>query len=129
MPTKISTEGLQSAPTAKIHFIPAETDSSGAANVEKYFENFVKTDQNGVSTNSLRGYPLVGNDFSVPESHQGVVLTSAKGDSSAMKITGKFDKFSYWNYDTIPSKNDALRQAMDWIDISRALHGEEEDCA
>ncbi|XP_059608454.1 ribonuclease H2 subunit C [Phlebotomus argentipes] len=123
---KITTDGHHSAPTAKVHFLPADTDTSGAANVEKHFEKFEKTDANGVVRNSLRGYPLVGENFTVPSTHQGIVLTTATSDSATMEISKHFSEFSYWNYDTLPSRNDSLRQAMDWLDISRALHGEED---
>lgn len=34
---------------------------------------------------------------------------------------GKFSEFTYWNYDKIPSKNDALAAALDWIDIAEAV--------
>uniref|UniRef100_A0A1B0CN67 Putative ribonuclease h2 non-catalytic subunit n=1 Tax=Lutzomyia longipalpis TaxID=7200 RepID=A0A1B0CN67_LUTLO len=127
MTTKIATEGCSSAPSVTMHFIPAETNTSGATKVEKYFENFIKKQNGVVLTNSLRGYPLVGNEFALPDTHRGLVLTSSKSDSSTMKVSGQFEAFTYWNYDMNPSKNDALTQAMDWLDISEALHGEQED--
>lgn len=74
--------------------------------------------------NSLRGYPLIGGAFALPDTHRGFVITPAKSDSATMKISGKFEDFTFWNYDLNPSKNDSLRQAMDWMDISKALHGD-----
>lgn len=35
--------------------------------------------------------------------------------------TGTFSQFTYWNYDRIPSKNDALAAALDWVDIAKAV--------
>lgn len=32
-----------------------------------------------------------------------------------------FSEFTYWNYDKMPSKNDALAAALDWIDIAEAV--------
>lgn len=35
--------------------------------------------------------------------------------------TETFSQFTYWNYDKIPSKNDSLVAALDWIDIAEAV--------
>lgn len=35
--------------------------------------------------------------------------------------TGTFSQFTYWNYDRIPSKNDALAAALDWVDVAKAV--------
>ena len=35
--------------------------------------------------------------------------------------TGMFSQFTYWNYDKIPSKNDAMIAALDWIDVAEAV--------
>lgn len=35
--------------------------------------------------------------------------------------TENFSQFTYWNYDKVPSKNDALVAALDWIDIAEAV--------
>lgn len=32
-----------------------------------------------------------------------------------------FDTITYWNWSKIPSKNDAIMQALDWIDIAEAV--------
>lgn len=45
-------------------------------------------------------------------------------------FAGAFKQFTYWNYDKIPTKNDPLEKALDWMELSRALHdplGEEDD--
>lgn len=35
--------------------------------------------------------------------------------------TGIFSQFTYWNYDRIPSKNDTLAAALDWVDIAKVV--------
>lgn len=35
--------------------------------------------------------------------------------------TGTFSQFTYWNYDRIPSKNDPLAAALDWVDLAKAV--------
>lgn len=37
-------------------------------------------------------------------------------------VQSAFKEFTYWNYDRDPSKNDALTQAVDWINIAKVLH-------
>lgn len=36
-------------------------------------------------------------------------------------MTHKFNSLTYWNWDKVPSKNDAIYQALDWIDIANAV--------
>lgn len=45
----------------------------------------------------------------------------AENKSRNLYCTGTFSRFTYWNYDRIPSKNDALAAALDWIDIAEAV--------
>lgn len=76
-----------------------------------------------VFTNALRGYPLRGVKFSVPEGYQGVIFNENKKPLNEeaernLKATGTFKSFTYWNYDKIPSRNDALAKVVDWMDIS-----------
>lgn len=39
-----------------------------------------------------------------------------------MTFAGAFKEFTYWNYDKIPSKNDAFEKALDWMELSDVLH-------
>lgn len=75
---------------------------------------------------SFRGYPLHGKEVSVPEGYKGLTFFEYKkphNDDEERNIysTGKFDKFTYWNYDKIPSANDSLISALNWIDIAEAV--------
>lgn len=36
-------------------------------------------------------------------------------------VTHKFNTLTYWNWDKIPSRNDAFLTALDWIDVSEAV--------
>lgn len=47
--------------------------------------------------------------------------TDAENKIRNLYCTGTFSQFTYWNYDRIPSKNDSLVAALDWIDIAEAV--------
>lgn len=47
--------------------------------------------------------------------------TDAENKTRNLYCTGTFSQFTYWNYDRIPSKNDPLAAALDWIDIAEAV--------
>lgn len=75
---------------------------------------------------SFRGYPLQGKKVIVPAGYKGMTFMENKKPDPENKIrnlycTGTFSQFTYWNYDKIPSKNDALVAALDWIDIAEAV--------
>lgn len=75
---------------------------------------------------SFRGYPLEGTTVVVPEGYKGITFfeykkPDAEGVERNLHSTGIFTQFTYWNYDKIPSKNDAFVAALDWIDIAEAV--------
>lgn len=77
-------------------------------------------------SNSLRGYPLNGCKFTVPDTHEGVIFqeTQRPLDETAdrtFKVKGVFNEFTYWNYDKIPSHDDKLKQALQWNKYADAV--------
>lgn len=76
---------------------------------------------------SFRGYPLQGKKVTVPVGYKGMVFmekkrkTDPEGKKRNLHCTGTFSQFTYWNYDRIPSENDAFSAALDWIDIADAV--------
>lgn len=66
---------------------------------------------------------MKGVDVKLPMNLQGVILRENEklGLERELKFGGKFDEFTYWNYDKIPSENDAYRKALHWIKISEAV--------
>lgn len=76
--------------------------------------------------NALRGYPLKGIEVKLPDNLRGIVLRENEklqidGAERDLKFGGKFDKFTYWNYDKNPSENDAYKKAMHWLKVSEAV--------
>ena len=76
--------------------------------------------------NSIRGFPLKGSVFHVPTNYKGVVYKESRKplDESTQRsfnVSGTFNKFTYWNYDKVPTANDALQKATDWADVSHSV--------
>ena len=69
---------------------------------------------------------MEGKKISVPKGYTGVTFFEYKkpdteGAERNIYATGKFSEFTYWNYDKIPTKNDAFISALDWIEIAEAV--------
>ncbi|XP_044752261.1 ribonuclease H2 subunit C [Coccinella septempunctata] len=110
--------------TENIHSIPFNIHADCDADVSKYF---YQSSENELKYASFRGYPLIGKEIKLPEGYKGVVLhetirPSVETQDRKFYILHTFNKFTYWNWGKIPSPNDALVQAIDWIDIAEALH-------
>ncbi|XP_016976450.1 uncharacterized protein LOC108042619 [Drosophila rhopaloa] len=130
-------KNLAKSKTMDLHYLPAKIDGDGEANVEQYFNNYTREATecgNGILTNSLRGYPLVGEQLKVPEQYRGLVLQETeksinKSIDRQLRLTGVFEEFTYWNYDKVPSNGDAYRQALLMADVGQALtqHISEQD--
>ncbi|XP_017124333.1 uncharacterized protein LOC108144180 [Drosophila elegans] len=124
-----SGKNLAKSKSVNLHYLPAKIDGDGEANVEEYFNNYTReaTDfGNGILTNALRGYPLVGEKLKVPEGYRGLVIQETEkpiNESSdrQLRLTGVFEDFTYWNYDKVPSNGDAYRQALLLADVAEAL--------
>lgn len=65
---------------------------------------------------SFRGRPLQGKRLDLPDGYEGSVVIDSK------KPARKFNSFTYWNWDEIPSANDNIVKALQWIDIAEAIH-------
>lgn len=68
----------------------------------------------------------MGKVVNVPEDYVGIVFhetcrPASQKDERKFFPVHQFDKFVNWNWDKIPSKNDTIRQALDWIDIADAV--------
>lgn len=116
---------LQKPP--KIHYIPATIHGDGPAKVQQYFDSYTEQLEDKTLVNALRGYPLRGKQFDLPDGYSGIILQETQKPLSSdedRKFTfgGAFKQFTYWNYDKIPSSNDPFVKALDWIKLSQVLH-------
>ena len=69
----------------------------------------------------------------MPEGHEVVVLQAGKGriedgegEERTMRATHRTDEITYWNYDKVPSSEDQLKKAMEWIELAKTLHCEDD---
>ncbi|KAJ6633704.1 hypothetical protein Bhyg_15530 [Pseudolycoriella hygida] len=110
----------------KIQFIPAkiEIPTSAKAAVHTYFDQYTE-ELDGELSNALRGHPLNGRKCKTPEGLLGVVYEENKTKLSetnrTLKVNSVFDEYIYWNYDKIPSSNDALVKGLDWMEIAKSF--------
>lgn len=72
-------------------------------------------------TSSFRGRPLQGRKIVLPEGYKGHIVP--KSSKSNVEATKNFDEFTYWNWDQLPNNDDAVVKALQWINISKAIHG------
>ena len=86
-----------------------------------------------VLINSLRGYPLKGVEMKLPENLQGIVFREneqlkIEEAERELKFGGKFDSFTYWNYDRNPTENDAYKKLTHYLKTSEAVSWLLNDC-
>lgn len=130
---RVDPASLKDAPPASLHLLPATLEASGPQKVSAFFSGSVSRDgDRGCLTATLRGRPLDGEEVTAPEGHKFAVLhaggrgQAGVGKSSArtMRATSVADSFTAWNYDKVPSEQDRLRRALDYVDLAEVLHGE-----
>ncbi|XKL63041.1 hypothetical protein PGB90_005405 [Kerria lacca] len=96
--------------------------------VYAYLSTYFNKSENidGVKIVSFRGRPLYGSEIYIPQNYFGYVIQKPEQKSSVgtqiFKINQSFKKFTYWNLDRIPSNNDSLRSAFDWLDVAEVVH-------
>ncbi|KAH8300312.1 hypothetical protein KR044_012726 [Drosophila immigrans] len=111
----------------QLHYLPAKISGDGeCTDVDKHFNNYTRESPdlgNGVLTNALRGYPLLGRRESVPKGYKGLVLqeTDPNQADRQLRLTGTFEDFTYWNYDKVPSKGDGYQQALVMLEVAGAV--------
>lgn len=110
-----------------IQNIPFKIHADCDANVNKYFNNYIKPDKNETLKASFRGYPLKGRKMNLPEEYVGIILhesirPATEKDERKFYKVGQFSNITFWNWDKPPSRNDPITQALQWIDVAEALH-------
>ncbi|XP_034171008.1 ribonuclease H2 subunit C isoform X1 [Osmia lignaria lignaria] len=110
-----------------LHLMPCKIYGDESANVSSYFTPYIRNIDGEHYNASFRGHPLQGKKIVIPSGYKGLTFLEQKKSEREnvernLYSTGTFSCFTYWNYDKLPSKNDALAAAMDWIDIAEALH-------
>lgn len=131
----------------QIHLLPCKIrprkstkkSQTFTAPVDKYFRPYSKvgdiTKKND-SVNgdklwhaSLRGKPLTGVQLGMPEGYVGLFCRKSdesdqEGNTDLIADQGNGSvshQFMYWNWDRVPTREDPLLAALDWVHISEAL--------
>jgi len=133
LPCKIVHEGFANVSTFFTPYI--EVDNNGGKTFflclcVKCFHCFVylaKIVSFGLAqTASFRGHPLIGEKINVNENFTGLVISETKIslteiEQKPMLVNNTFKQINYWNWDYIPSSNDPVPQAMEWLSLSEVV--------
>ncbi|XP_044495901.1 ribonuclease H2 subunit C-like [Mangifera indica] len=129
-------ESLVVTLSGQVHQLPCCIKYDGPCPVSHYFKpkpTGIEVDGLKVEEAHFRGRKLQGVTISLPDGYSGFVLgkkNSAKrkiSDTSGENLTcwetkAKFDKLTYWNHDTCPTKDDAFLRSFHWFSVAEALH-------
>ncbi|KAG8039274.1 hypothetical protein G9C98_003581 [Cotesia typhae] len=129
---QIKKQHIDGKNNSQVHSVPCKINRTGPANVSKYFTPYITKTDDDYFNASFRGYPLHGKKLYVPEGYKGIVFFEKKKPVNpdlkrTFNSTESFTEFTYWNWDKLPSKNDAFDAALDWVDIAEALHSQVEE--
>ncbi|NP_001290913.1 ribonuclease H2 subunit C [Esox lucius] len=116
---------------ASVHLLPCEIEYDGAAEVSQFFTATIK-DRKHEKTVSFRGRGLKGQEVICPQGYSGLVLREVNKPGSDqedrnVKVSSVFQKFTYWNLETLPNSDDGIVMAMAWPDLADAIHGPVDD--
>ncbi len=128
-------DSLPRSSPSKLHFVPASTDLRGEKqDVCAFFAPSVGADPSrGCATATLRGRPLDGQVQDLPEGFSCVVVQAGRGDGLGedrerrrnLRAVKTAESFTAWNYDRVPSGQDQLRKALDYLKLAEVLHSAE----
>ncbi|KAJ8308404.1 hypothetical protein KUTeg_013278 [Tegillarca granosa] len=116
--------------STRCHLMPCEIQYDGEAKATEYFEPSIRnkdTPAGSFMTSSYRGRPLLGDVVKVPEGYVGIVVKETnkvytEEEDRDLNVTHRFKEFVHWNLDKEPSDDDKIKQALQWINLSKVLH-------
>nr|CAG4635835.1 EOG090X0IC1 [Artemia franciscana] len=128
---KIKLKIMETKGNCNVEYIPCKISFSGSAKVTEYFTSNISSNVNDKYKVSLHGYPLHGENISIPKGYVGAILEPTNEDSSLPKLkpVSKFDQFRYWNWDMPTSKDDTMQQIKQWTSITKVLMEDDEQDA
>ncbi|PPD75663.1 hypothetical protein GOBAR_DD27415 [Gossypium barbadense] len=120
--------------SGQVHHLPCCIKFNGPCNVSQYFKPKLKgmeIDGLAVEEAHFRGRKLQGTTISLPNGYAGFVLVKnnsgkrkaydvSEGNSNDWEMKAKFDKLTYWNHDTPPSKDDPFLRSFHWFTVAEA---------
>lgn len=124
--------GSKQDPSEKssLHLINCKLASSGSNHpVAQYFDSQLQFENNvansGKGANNLkasfRGRPLNGKKIQLPEGF--AFARVSKSENENQLVASDLSKeATYWNLDKLPSSNDPVPQALQWLQLSADIH-------
>ncbi|KAL5775468.1 hypothetical protein ACOSP7_013025 [Xanthoceras sorbifolium] len=120
--------------SGEVHHLPCCIKFDGACSVSDYFRHKpteMEVDGLRVEEAYFRGRKLRGTTVTLPDGYSGFVLGKkslgkrkvsemSEVSSNCWEVNAKFDKLTYWNHDTLPSKDDAFLRAFHWFAVAEA---------
>ncbi|KAL9456547.1 hypothetical protein AB3S75_005721 [Citrus x aurantiifolia] len=133
-----SSEGKDSVVnlSGQVHQLPCCIKYDGPCAVSDYFRpkpTGIEADGLKVEEAHFRGRKLHGATIPLPDGYSGFVLGKknlgnrkvsdmTEANSNCWETKARFDKLTYWNHDTYPSKDDAFIRSFHWFSVAKALH-------
>ncbi|CAE6038899.1 unnamed protein product [Arabidopsis arenosa] len=125
--------------SSQVHQLPCCIRFDGPADVSHFFKpQSSDVEIDGVRTEEahFRGRKLQGATISLPSGYSGFVLGQASNlnangkrkasmpaeENQCWEVKAKFDNLTYWNHDSLPSKDDTFLRSFHWFSIAEALH-------
>ncbi|XVE51681.1 hypothetical protein DITRI_Ditri02bG0061100 [Diplodiscus trichospermus] len=122
--------------SGQMHHLPCCIKFNGPCSVSQYFKpktEGIEIDGLAVEESHFRGRKLQGTNISLPNGYSGFVLgknisgkrkacDASEGSSNNWEMKAKFDKLTYWNHDSPPSKDDTFLRSFHWFPVAEALH-------
>ncbi|XP_059162022.1 ribonuclease H2 subunit C-like [Physella acuta] len=125
-----STLSLSDTSKGNCRYIPCRIHFDGKAKVSDFFQKTIcdeSSNGNKELAATFRGRPLNGVEVNLPSGFTGLVLKehhkrTTEDEERKLIATHSFDKFTHWNLDKQPTSDDLIQRALQWVDISSALH-------
>ncbi|KAJ4827517.1 hypothetical protein Tsubulata_038363 [Turnera subulata] len=123
--------------TGVVHQLPCCIKYDGSGDVSLYFKpkpTGVEVDGLVVEEANFRGRKLQGATIPLPPGYSGFVLgkksgnnkRKASGDceqsSNCWETNATFENITYWNHDSLPSRDDPFVRSFHWLSVAEALH-------
>ncbi|KAJ6339380.1 hypothetical protein OIU77_007361 [Salix suchowensis] len=120
--------------TGKVHLLPCCIKYDGPSAVSHYFKpkpTGVEMEGMKVEEACFRGRKLQGARLPIPNGYSGFVIrkqspgkrkASEMSEDNTWEVAAKFENITYWNQDSLPSKDDAFVRSLHLLSVAEALH-------
>ncbi|CAN6465221.1 unnamed protein product [Victoria cruziana] len=128
---RIELSGPTTDLTSRLHHLPCCIKQTGPCSVSDYFKpkitGFV-IDGVVAEEAAFRGRKLEGGTIPIPDGYCGFVLEKnrnksiSNGETNHWRAHSNFRNITYWNHDSLPSRDDEFMRLFHWFSVANALH-------